>query len=123
MPLDRIVTRGAVEPLHLVPGVLDLAEHGPNLAGGQDSFESSHIRPFQVRQDRLLGEVAEIAAAQNGAGGRCGVSDQGSNEGGLTRPVPPDQPDFVPGLHAEGRPLEEEAGAEFDPEVSDYEHG
>jgi hypothetical protein len=26
-------------------------------------------------------------------------------------------------LHAERRPLEEEAGAKFDPKVSDYEHG
>jgi hypothetical protein len=26
-------------------------------------------------------------------------------------------------LHAERRPLEEEAGAKFDPKVSDYQHG
>jgi hypothetical protein len=26
-------------------------------------------------------------------------------------------------LHAERRPLEEEAGAKFNPKVSDYEHG
>ena len=122
MPPDRLIPGRAVESLHLVPRVLDLPEHGADLTGGENPLEGRHVRPLQIGQDRLLGEVAEVPAAQHRPGPGNGVSDESPYQGRLAGPVSADQADLVAWLHAERRLFEEEAGAKFDSEISDDEH-
>ncbi len=62
---DGLVPGLAIEPLHLLACLLDPSEQGADLAGGKNPFESGHVRALEIGQGCFLGEVTEIAGAED----------------------------------------------------------
>jgi len=118
-PPVTLVTGQIVKP---APSVLDLALHGPDVAGHQDPLQGSGIDVLQLGKGGLLGEVTDGPGAQHRSVGRVELSGQGAHQCGLAGSVAAHEPDAVSGLHTEGDPIDQSSRAGIDTEVACDQH-
>ena len=93
--------------------------HRVQPAGGQDPVLGQHV---EVTGPRILRQVADLAGAAHRARRRLRLPGQDPGQRGLARPVPPDQPDLVPGRHLEGGMLQQQAGTRPHLEILRHQH-
>ena len=88
--------------------------------GGEHGIEQAAIPPRRFRRDMAearAGGEADIPAIG------LEVADDGLEQRGLPRPVPPDQPEPAPGVEGHVRPFHQGPAADAEREVADGEDG
>ena len=104
----RLVARRVVGRGHPLLGGAHPAYGLVEAAGGQDAVAREHL---EVDVARVLREVADLAAAGDRAGGGLALAGEDPGERRLAGAVAADQADLVAGADAEGRALQQQAGA------------
>ena len=105
---------------HRVLGGAQVAHDRVEPAGREHPVAGGDV---QVAGARVLGQVADLAGAGDRAGGGLGDPGEGLGQRGLARTVAPDQAHPVAGGDAEGRGVEEQAGARAQLDGGSGDHG
>jgi hypothetical protein len=108
--------------LHPDPQLLHPVGQLVEPAAAEDVAERGPLRRHLVDAG-VLGQVAEGGRAPHDTGLGLGVAADGPQEAGLAGAVAADKADLVAGAHGEGRPLDDEGGADLDRQPTNRQHG
>ncbi len=118
--LHRLLAGGALAVRHPLLVLPHLAQDLVETAGREDAVTRQDL---EVPGARVLGQVADLAAAGDGAAGRRPLTRQALGEGRLARAVAADQADAVALGDTEGGGLDEDAGAGTQLDAGSGDHG